>query len=78
MFLHILFFSQVNMQMLFNGSRDCGVFMIKYAEHLMHNYSTLDARQGKMNFFHQKLAFELYYHDINKEDKELLSDLERE
>ncbi|PON93592.1 Ulp1 protease family, C-terminal catalytic domain containing protein [Trema orientale] len=57
---------------------DCSVFVIKYAEYLMHDYSILDVCQEKMDFFRRKLAFELYSHAIDKEEKELASDLERE
>ncbi|PON43181.1 Ulp1 protease family, C-terminal catalytic domain containing protein [Trema orientale] len=60
-----------------NGG-NCGVFVIKYTEYLMHDYSILDVCQEKIDFFRRKLAFELYSHAMDKEEKELASDLERE
>ncbi|PON90877.1 Ulp1 protease family, C-terminal catalytic domain containing protein [Trema orientale] len=63
---------------LCNDSGDCGVFVIKYAEYLMHGYAISEVTQDKMHFFRRKLTFELYSHAMDKEENQVVSDLERD
>ncbi|PON96790.1 Ulp1 protease family, C-terminal catalytic domain containing protein [Trema orientale] len=61
-----------------DNTRDCKVFVIKYAEYLMHGYAISEVTQDKMHFFRPKLTFELYSHAMDTEENQVVSDLERE
>ncbi|KAL6312312.1 hypothetical protein AAG906_004963 [Vitis piasezkii] len=40
---------------------DCGMFVIKYAEYLMHNHPLKSLTSARMDWFREKMAAELFY-----------------
>ncbi|PON71779.1 Ulp1 protease family, C-terminal catalytic domain containing protein [Trema orientale] len=61
-----------------DNTGDCRVFVIKYTQYLMHGYAISEVTQDKMHFFRRKLTFELYSHAMDKEENQVVSDLERD
>ncbi|KAL6333970.1 hypothetical protein AAG906_000021 [Vitis piasezkii] len=42
-------------------SGDCGMFVIKYVEYLMHNHPLKSLTSARMDWFREKMAAELFY-----------------
>ena len=55
-------------------SGDCGMFVIKTAEFLMHGLPLTDLKQDNMGMYRQKLVIDLYKHGRLKQDNRCMSD----